>query len=361
MKTAYALAGLASLVILLGGCGDAGDGTGTVDARPETTTASKEKPVVPDIFKDRGPLKCPSRSEIIAVTLDADPGPENAGLVMAQAEGFFTDLGLEVSVGGPKNSARAVRYVTTGIDAIGVAQQPQVVLAGEEGGPPLVGIGKVIAQSNAALIWLPRSGIREVADLEGKTIGFPGVPFQEDFLEEVLAEAGLTLEDVTIKRTNYKSADALTEGRVDAIFGGTWNIEGAALEAKGAEPVIKRAQDLGLPPYEELVVIAPAKCVKKRPQLFRDFMVAVARGTKAALKHPAKAVDLTAENYELDPRFQRRDLRAQFAATLPLLSEDAHMDLAKADALIAWMHEKGMVEEEPPAARLFTNDLLGSP
>jgi putative hydroxymethylpyrimidine transport system substrate-binding protein len=353
---------LAIFVALVGcGGGETSDPATRSSEAPTATTAAKKEPEVPEIFRDRGPLKCPRRSKIVSVTLDADPSPQNAGVVMAQSEGFFTDVGLEVSVGGPKNSARAVRYVSTGIDAIGVVQQPQVVLAGEEGGPPLLGIGRLIGQSNGALIWLPRSGIHDVADLEGKTIGLPGVPFQEAFLAEVLAGAGLTLDDVTIKRTNYKSADALTEGRVDAIFGGTWNIEGAALEAQGAEPVIKRAQDLGLPPYEELVVIAPAKCVKKSPRLFRDFMVAVAKGTEVVLEHPAKALELTAQNYELDPRFHRSDLRAQFAATLPLLSRDFQMNLPQAADLISWMKEKGMVEESPPAAQLFSNDYLPKP
>lgn len=359
MKHGFVLVGVAALLIL-GGCGGDGKVSETVSTGSETTVA-KKKPEVPDIFRNREPLKCPSRSEIISVTLDSDGGPQDAGVMMAQVEGFFTDVGLEMSVGGPKNPARAVRYVSTGIDDIGIVQQPQVVLAGEEGGPALLGIGRLIATSNIAMIWLPDSGIRDVADLEGKTIGLPGVPFQEAFLAEVLAEAGLTLEDVTIKRTNYKSADALTEGRVDAVFGGAWNIEGAALEAEEAHPVITRAQDLGLPPYEELVVVAPAKCVAKRPELYRDFMAAVARGTEAALKHPAAAIKLTSEAYGLDPRFHRRDLVAEFAATRPLIPEDAHMDLVKADALITWMHAKGMLKEKPSAARLFTNGYLSEP
>ena len=165
-----------------------------------------------------------------------------------RGRGQFEDVGLRVFPGGPKNPTRAVKYVALGIDEIGIAQQPQVLLATEEeGGAPLLAIGSVIKQNNSAMIWLPGSGIGDIADLKGKTIGIPGVPFQEAFLEEVLARAGLTLEDVEVKRTNYRSMAALLEGRVDAIFGVTWNVEGAALEARGAEPVIKRAQSLGTP------------------------------------------------------------------------------------------------------------------
>jgi len=330
----------------------------TTDAREETT-AAKGETTVPEIFKNRGPLECPTRStEFIGVTLDADADAENIGLMTAEADGFYEDTGLKAFTGGPKNPARSVKYVALGIDEIGVAQQPQVLLATEEAGAPVLAIGSVIKQNNAAMIWLPGSGIGDVADLAGKTIGIPGVPFQEAFLEEVLARAGLTLEDVTVKRTNFRSVAALLEERVDALFGVTWNNEGAALEARGAEPVIKRAQSLGLPGYEELVVIAPAKCVTEHPAVYRGFMTAVGRGIDAVRNDPAAAARLIKENYGIDPRFRMSDVWAPLKATLPLLTSNARMDLGRVEHLANWMHEKGILKRKPPVHELFSNDYL---
>jgi len=351
---------------IVGGCGGgessdlAATQTETTEARKEETAPPKGETTVPEVFKDRGPLECPAHSsEDIAVTLDADANAENIGVMMAEAEGFYEDVGLRVFTGGPKNPARAVKYVALGIDEIGVAQQPQVLLAEEgEGGAPLLAIGSVIQQNNAAMIWLPESGIGDVADLVGKTIGIPGVPFQEDFLEKVLARAGLTLEDVTVKRTNFRSAAALLEERVDALFGVTWNNEGAALEARGAEPVVTRARSLGLPPYEELVVIAPAKCVAAHPAVYRDFMTAVGRGMEAVRTHPAAAARLMKQNYGLDPRFRMSDVWAPLKATLPQLSSNAEMDLDQVRQLAAWMHEEGILKRKPPIEEMFTNDYL---
>jgi putative hydroxymethylpyrimidine transport system substrate-binding protein len=355
-----------AVLLALGGCGG-GESSNSAATQAETTAAKKEETAppkgettVPEVFKDRGPLECPTHSsEDIAVTLDADANAENIGLLMAEAEGFYEDVGLRVFTGGPKNPARAVKYVALGIDEIGVAQQPQVLLAEEEeGGAPLLAIGSVIQQNNAAMIWLPDSGIGDVADLAGKTIGIPGVPFQEELLEEVLARAGLTLDDVTVKRTNYRSAAALLEERVDALFGVTWNNEGAALEARGAEPVITRARSLGLPAYEELVVIAPAKCVSAHPAVYRDFMTAVGRGIEAVRKNPAAAARLMKQNYGLDPRFRISDVWAPLKATLPQLSSDAHMNLGQVEHLAAWMRQKGILKRKPPIENLFTNDYL---
>jgi ABC-type nitrate/sulfonate/bicarbonate transport system substrate-binding protein len=353
-------------VLVLAGCGGGSDSAGTATAHPETTKVAKEdaeapkgETTVPEIFKNRGPLQCPSHASEIGVTLDADPDAENAGVVMAAAEDHFEDVGLKVFPGGPKNPTRAVKYVALGIDEIGIAQEPQVLLATEEeGGAPLLAIGSVIKQNNSAMIWLPGSGIGDLADLKGKAIGIPGAPFQEAFLEEVLARAGLSLEEVEVKQTNYRSMDALLEGRVDAIFGVTWNIEGAALEARGAEPVIKRAQSLGIPGYEELVVIAPAKCVAKHPSVYRDFMTGLAKGPGAVRDHHGTAVSLIAENYGFDSRFRMSDVRSSLEETVPLLSTDAHMNLHRVAHLADWMYEKGILKRKPPVRELFTNDYL---
>ena len=346
------------------GCGGGREETGNAAGRPKASTTSEEKArpegkgEVAAVFKQANPLECPSRSEEQSVTLDADPNGINAGVEMALKRRYFTDAGLNVFVGGPKNPARAVHYVVAGVSDIGVAQQPQVVLSTEEGGAPVVAIGGLIHEANAAMVWLPESGIRSLADLEGKTVGIPGAPFQEAFLGKVLERAGLQLDDVTVKRTNYKSGDALLEGRVDAVFGGTWNGLGAELEARGAKPVVLRAHALGLPPYEELVVIAPARCVRKHPAVMRAFMRAVRRGTEAARNHPVEAANFAAQSYRLDPRFRMSYLRAQFRAALPLLSTDGQMNLAKAAGLVAWMHKEGLVKRKPPVKKLFTNEYL---
>jgi hypothetical protein len=56
-----------------------------------------------------------------------------------------------------------------------------------------------------------------------------------------------------------------------------------------------------------------------------------------------------------------KDLRAEFAATTPLLSEDAHMDLAQIGRLADWMAAKGIIERRPPVREFFTNDFLANP
>jgi putative hydroxymethylpyrimidine transport system substrate-binding protein len=284
-------------------------------------------------------------------------GAENVGILMAEERGYFGDLGLHVWVITPASPEDTASYVAAGADDIGVTQEPMVVLTSAIG-EPIVAIGSVIPGPTAAMMWLPGSGIADVADLEGKTIATPGSPFQPEILEQVLARAGLTPEDVEIVEGAYRLVPTLLNGDVDAIFGGTSNLEGAALEARGAKPVITPVRELGVPAYEELVVIARPRCVAKHPEMYRHFMTAVSRGTAAAERDPRGAVRVIEESLEKDPKATRKDIEAQVEASLPLFSENGHMELGKASDLVAWMHDAGMIERELPVRSLFTNDFL---
>jgi len=293
----------------------------------------------------------------IGVTLDGRVGPANSAIRIAEERGYFEDAGLNASTGSPAGPNRPASYVAHEIDTFGVTQLPQLVIA-QERGMQLVAIGSLGPQSTASLISLKKSGIHGISDLKGKTIAIPGVIFQEALLETVLARAGLTLDDVKVKRVGYELVSALLTGSADATFGGSWNIEGAALEAQGAEPVVKRVQNLGVPDYEELVVIVRRDFATEEPQLMRDFMSAVNRGVAAEVEDPEAAVKLIEESNESSPESSKMETRAGVQVTIPLLSKTGQMDPDQAEELIAWMHDHGLIRREPPVSQLLTNQYL---
>ena len=342
MKFAYLLLAMGAVLALFVGCG--GGGAGSEQSGTEATEAAASESFAP--------LHCPTRADQVDVTLDGRAGPENVGLLMADKRGFFRDAGVHVWLGSPANPISPVLYVAGGTDDLGVAQQPQVVIGRDEGGQ-LIAIGSVIPQPTVAMIWLKKSGIDAMADLKGKTIAIPGMSFQTGFLASALAEAGLTLDDVTVKRVGYELVPALLSGKADAIFGGSWNLEGAALRARGVRPVITKAKQLGIPEYEEAVVVAPFECVYKHPDMYRDFLHAVERGTKAAVNAPRGALRVIEENVESDPELGRREIEAELEATLPMLARDGRMHVGQ--DLVDWMYKEKMLDQEWSSSVIFTN------
>ena len=289
MRAARLLLMPAAAAVLLAGCGG-GAGGGTTEPSLE-------------------------RFRSVKVVLDGKAPVTSIGVLMAQKRGYFYDFDLGVEeVSAPVFPGRPVTYVGNGSVGLGISHEPQVALSRKEGAP-IVSVGTLLPQPTAAMIWLKKSGIEGIADLKGRTIAIPGIPFQKVFLEKALARAGLTLADVKVEKVDFDLVPALVSGRADAVFGGTWNIEGIELEARGLEPVVTRVQDLGIPPYDELVVIARRDQVAADPELGHDFMAAVAHGTEDAIEDPEAALEVLAEERSFlgAPPLSRKVLKAEKA------------------------------------------------
>jgi len=252
------------------------------------------------------------------VSLEGQLTPDDVAIYMAKEKGYFADVGLTVFFSAPVAPRRPVPYVAAYTDDIAITQQPQVAL-GKENGAPIVAVGSLISQPTAAMIWLKGSGIREIADLKGKTIAVPGIPYQEEMLDSVLERAGVEPDEVEVKQFGYRVLPALLHGKADAIFGGSWNIEGVALRKLGKEPVIKRVQDLGVPDYDEVVVITRSDRAAREPDVVRKFIAGLRRGVAAVKRDPELAVELLQRSPH-EFVLGKRVLAAQMQATLPLLS-----------------------------------------
>jgi len=312
------------VALLLTGCGDEGGA--------ETASENRQPPAE----KPERPQK---KLKLVEITLDGYPNPENVGVWMAQERGYFEDAGLEVSIHTPITPLMPVKYVADRSVDLSITHQPQVVIAKEKG-VPIVAIRSVVPRPTAAMIWLGKSKIGDLGDLKGKTIAIPGVPFQEDLLQSVLARAGLTLADVKVKKVDYLLVQSLVSGRADAAFGGSWNVEGTELDSRGLNPVITRVQRLDVPAYEELVLIARRDRLAKDPESIQAFVTALARGTAAALEEPEAAVEVLLKQGSIK---NRKAIEAEVEATLPLLSKTGRMSPAKARHLVDWMNEEGLI------------------
>lgn len=320
------MAGVAVSVLLMVGCGGGGD------------SSTAEAPAGPP--------------QEVHATLSGQTGPQDLGLLMAERKRFFAAEGLYASFASPLTARRSVSYVLNGTDELGVARLPQVVEA-KASGAPLVVAGSLVQTPTAALIALKRSGIHSVADLAGKTVAVLSIPVEEEFLRVMLKDAGLSPSDVHMVPAGYNLVPALLHGRADAIFGGSMNVEGAELEARGAQPTAISPQDLGAPDYEELVLIIRADKFAADPDLTRKFMAAVTDGVGAAHEDPRESLEAMENSVGSNPETDRKSAKEQIAATLPLLSASGKVDPKRVQDLIDWMAQEGMIEASFPASELI--------
>ncbi len=293
-------------------------------------------------------------TEPLSLTLDFYPNPDHAGIYMAKKLGYFADAGLDVSIQTPSDPAAPIKLVAAGQTDLAISYEPEVLLAREQG-LDVVAVGAVVDRPLTSLIWLKKSGVKGVADLRGKTVATAGIPYQDAYLKTILARAKLTPADVDTVNVGYGLLPALAGGRAQAMLGGFSNVEGVDLRLRGKDPVITPVDKLGVPSYDELVLVASRKRLEEDPEAIRLFLGALARGTAAAAKSPgATTAALLAANSSLDPKLTR----AEVDATLPLLSKRGTMNPAKWTAFIAWMQENGLISGRPSSAEALSNAYL---
>jgi putative hydroxymethylpyrimidine transport system substrate-binding protein len=292
--------------------------------------------------------------EPLSLTLDFYPNPDHAGIYMAQKLGYFADAGLDVSIETPSDPAAPLKLLAAGKTDLAISYEPEVLLAHEEG-LDVVAVGAIVDRPLTSLIWLRKSGIQGVGGLRGKTIATAGIPYQDAYLKTILARAKLTPADVDTVNVGYGLLPALVGGRAQAMLGGFSNVEGVDLKLRGKDPVVTPVDELGVPTYDELVLVARRDRLEEDPQPIRLFLAALARGTAAAAKSPdATAKALLEANPSLDPKLTRAELEA----TLPLLSKRGEMDPAEWKAFIAWMQRNGLISGRPATGEVLSDEYL---
>ncbi|MCD6015019.1 MAG: hypothetical protein K0R88_1103 [Solirubrobacterales bacterium] len=298
--------------------------------------------------------------EPFAVALDFYVNPDHAGLFMALERGYFEQAGLEVDPQVPSDPSAPIRQVAAGRADLAISYEPEVLLARDQG-LDVVAIAALVPRPLTSLISLPEAGIEDPADLDGKTIATAGIPYQADFLDAILAEEGLALGDVRQVDVGLGLLPAVLSGRADAMLGGFRNIEGVDLAERGRDPRVVPVDDLGIPTYDELVLVADSDRVADDPELLRLFIAALERGTRDAVDDPAAATEAVLDAGEgLEPELTR----AEVDATLPLLLAEGesrpfgYMDGQEWERFAGFFADRGLLGTRPQASELLTNKLL---
>ncbi|HET9153318.1 MAG TPA: ABC transporter substrate-binding protein [Solirubrobacterales bacterium] len=300
--------------------------------------------------------------ESFSLTLDFYPNPDHAGIYMAQKLGYFEEAGLDVKITAPSDPAAPLKLVAAGRTDLAISYEPEVALARDKG-LDVVSVAALVNRPLTSMIWLKKSGIKGVGGLEGKTIATAGIPYQDSFLKTILARVHLTPQDVKSVNVGFGLLPALVGGSAQAMLGGYLNVEAIDLRERGKEPVVTPVDKLGVPTYDELVLVANRKKLEEDPEGIRLFLAALERGTNAAVENPGAATKAVTEaNPDLEPKLTAAEVKA----TLPLLGARGkgrpygYMDPKQWEAFAGWMRDNDLIESLPKAGELLDDGYLPS-
>jgi putative hydroxymethylpyrimidine transport system substrate-binding protein len=279
----------------------------------------------------------------LTLMLDWFVNPDHAPIIVAQKRGYFADHDLEVEIIAPADPNDPPKLVAAGQADLAISYQPQLHIQ-VDAGLPLVRVGTLVATPLNSLVVLEGGGIESIADLKGGKIGFSVGGFEDALLGAMLANNGLTLEDVELVNVNFALSPALLSGQVDAVIGAFRNFELNQLDLEGHPGRAFYPEEEGVPAYDELIFIANAANLddSRLPR----FLDAIEAATLYLLNHPDESFSLFIEGRpELDDELNRR----AWQDTLPRFAlRPAAMDTARYARFAAFLENQGLIKSPPP-------------
>ncbi|MGO1298977.1 MAG: ABC transporter substrate-binding protein [Vibrio sp.] len=222
----------------------------------------------------------------MTLMLDWFVNPNHGPIIIAKERGYFKAQGLDVIIQEPADPSTPSKLVAAGKVDMAVSYQPDLTID-VAAGLPLARSATLIATPLNTLMMLDDGKPHTIAELKGKKIGISTPGSEEASIGAMLAEANLTLSDVTIINVGWALSSSLASGKVDAISGGCRNFETNQLALEGYKIQQFYPEEHGIPSYDELVFVVNAKSYDKSN--VAAFNRALEQATTYLINHPKKA------------------------------------------------------------------------
>ena len=226
----------------------------------------------------------------VTLMLDWFVNPDHGPIIVAKQQGLFKAQGLELEILEPADPSMPPKLVAAGKFDLAVTYQPQLIRDVAEQ-LPLTRVSTLIATPLNTVMVLADKGYNSLADLKGKKIGFA---FDGGLVNAtvgtMLKNNGISIDDVELVNVGWSLSASLAAGKVDAIYGAYRNFEMHQLKMEGFQGKGFYVEEEGVPPYDELVVVANSNSVDK--EMVAKFNRALELATQYTVNHPDQAWQL---------------------------------------------------------------------
>ncbi|MCP4386031.1 MAG: ABC transporter substrate-binding protein [Hyphomicrobiales bacterium] len=292
----------------------------------------------------------------------------HAGFALGKDSGTYEDAGIDLDIRSGNGSSSAHRLVANGDSDFAYGSCGAMVALASQGAP-LVSVAVIDAMGTEAIIVRPDAGVSRIEDLKGKTLLTTANAGVNTFFPIVLANAGLSADDVSI--TNVPDGALVSsylQGSGDAvgILGG--------LDDKPAEIKANGGDDPVTFPYSDYGVNQVGYCISthkdtvaENPDLVKRFVDATVGAYAAAEKDPDAAVAAMADivGGTMAEDQGKAQARAVLDVTLGVLYSNANADKKlglNVDSdwadMVGLMKEYNDLDPDADPASFYTNDFV---
>lgn len=269
--------------------------------------------------------------------LDWLPNPNHVPLYVGLEKNYFQEEGITLKIQKMYDNGGGISYLTSGQADLLINHMPGTLKACSRGAELKI-VGLLIKEPLCGFIYRKKPNIQTPADLSGSILGYCIGGPDTAFLEFLLKQG--KIEPSGRKNISVDLISPLGTGTVDFIYGGFWNIEPAQFQSLGIDTGHFPIQDLGVPPYYEMIILANASSFEASFEFTAAFQRALHKSITFCLNHPKEAFACY-QRYNPDRRAKTFAWEKEaWKITLPLLAKDQNIDIQVISEFSSWLERQ---------------------
>tara|TARA_B100000579_G_scaffold71292_2_gene54382 strand:+ start:38300 stop:39262 length:963 start_codon:yes stop_codon:yes gene_type:complete len=298
------------------------------------------------------------KQDKVSLALDWYPNSNHSGIYSAIDQGFFESEGIDLEVYTPSDPTAIISSVASGRDDFGLSYHPDILQA-QSADLEIVSVLSISQHPLNSIMTLTESNIKSPKDLDGKVIGYPGIPSNKAMLETVLSNQGVKVNDVETVDVGFELVKALISGSVDAIIGAYWTHESIVMELQGYDVDIMKLEEWGVPDYYELILITNQDYLNNNSKQVEKVVDSFKKGYEYAINNPEKSIDSLikiAGEEIVEEDVERKGIQLLIPVWESKGNPFGYQEKSKWVETYNWMYQNNFLEKELEINNLFITE-----
>lgn len=295
----------------------------------------------------------------ITMMLDWYPNAVHTYLYVAKEKGYFEEEGLDVEFQFPANPTDPLTLAAAGKVTMGMYYQPDVIQAVANEKIPVKSVAAIVRSPLNHLVYRSDEPINRPKELEGKQVGYPGIPLNETIIKTIVEYDGGSYENVEMVNVEFELGSSLVSGKVNAVSGAFVNHEVPLLRSEGHEVDYINPVDYGVPSYYELVAVTSEHIWKEEQKEIEAFWRAARKGFDFMVENSEEALQILLDqqdeaNFPLDKEVETESINI----LLPKMVSEfgfASQEQSSWEETARWLEENNLIDEIPNIDEIMIN------
>lgn len=301
----------------------------------------------------------------ITVCLDWTPNTNHTGMFVAQAQGYYREAGLDVTLVQPPQNSGAEQVCAAGQAQFAIGAQDTLASSFASDTPlPVTAVAALIQHNTSGIMSAKGQGMDRPAGLAGHTYLTWDSPVELAMLERLVNQDGGNWADVKLEPNLVTEEAQDVAHNPDHAIWVFYGWGGVNAEVNDIDVDFFYFKDLEtIFDYYTPVLIANNDFLANDPETAKAFLKATRRGYEDAIASPEAAAQMLIDADDTGALTGSEEL---VTASQKWLSEQyvadaekwGYIDPARWDGFYRWLYEEELITKELPDGTGFSNDYL---